>query len=128
MEGKILKISEKLAVIEFAAVPGFRLGDRLEIRKKKKNRTVSQNSLYWLFCEFVGNALFMTRDEVHSGFALENLKKIEFFNGRKFETISSTTGLTCDEFGAYMEHCNITAIEMGVDIEPFWSEYEEYRK
>ena len=69
----------------------------------------------------------MTRDEVHSGFALENLKKIEFFNGRKFETISSTTSLTADEFGVYMEHCNITALEMGVDIEPFWIEYEQYR-
>ena len=128
MLGKVIQVhaGKRLVIFQTAGIPEVKPGDDAEIKKKRPRRSLNQNALYWLFCQFVGNALFMEKEEVHSGFSIENLKKVQFFNGRRFEILKSTTDLTPEEFSAYLEHCNLTALEMGVDTAPFWKEYEDF--
>jgi len=128
--GKILRIDERrkmiLIELESGAIP--KPGTKIKFQTIRKNRTLNQNSLYWKFCEFVGDALYMTREEIHSGFAMANLGRVKRISGRNFQTIGSTTELSADEFGQYLDRCNLTALEFGVDTGAFWEEYEQWKK
>jgi len=130
MRGKLQSIDylENTVRMEILGDLGqFKPGDLFELKKKRKNRTLSQNNLYWLFCEFCGMALDMTAEEVHDGFKMRHLKKKIIKGDQVFETTLSTSHLDVHEFGIYIDKCNITALEFGVDTSGFWEEFELYK-
>ena len=129
MIGMVLKTHNNLALVKMES-GSVQVGEKLNIRKHRERRNLSQNSLYWLFCEFVGDELGgMTKDEIHSGFAGVHLKKTRLLNGREFRTVCSTAELDSGQFSDYFDRCNQTALEYGVDTGKFWAEYDEnYRR
>jgi hypothetical protein len=131
MIGKITNTNEKLLEIELISEPHHnkpKIGDVLEIRTPRQNRKMTQNNLYWLFCEYVGRELCMEAEEIHEGFKQANLKMTKVIKDKFFYTTESTSNLTTKEFGEYMERCNRTAIEFGVETASFWVQYEEITK
>jgi len=132
MKAKILKIDYLENTIEFGilgALNGLKHNDLFELKKVRRKRTLDQNSLYWLFCDFVGMALEMTKEEVHEGFKEKHLQKTKILpDGREWKTKESSNELDSHEFGLYLDKCNLTALEFGVDTSPFWEEYERFRK
>ncbi|HCL55461.1 MAG TPA: hypothetical protein DHW82_00410 [Spirochaetia bacterium] len=127
MKGKVIKLdkAKNLVLFQIYGWVGLKEEQFFEIKKEKKIRSLSQNALYWLFCEFTGNELCMTRDEIHEGFKSLHLKKTEERNGKRFETFQSTADLDSFEFTQYLDKCNLTAIEYGVDTSSFWADYEK---
>lgn len=104
------------------------VGELVEVKRKKKARTLDQNALYWLFCDYVGNDLKMTADEIHEGFKEQHLRQFKTINGKTFRTVKSSSELETDAFGEYFEKCIVTASEFGVDCADFFANYERYKK
>ena len=129
MKAKVIKIDYLENIVEIAFLGYINLKEKsiIEVKQVKKKRNLNQNSLYRLLCEFVGSELEMSGDEVHEGFKEKHLRKKKIINGKAFEYTGSTTELNTVEFSQYMEKCNRTAIEFGVNTAPFWAEYERYK-
>lgn len=86
----------------------------LEIRKRKKKRSTSQNSYYWgvvipLMQEAFG---YPTPEEMHDALRWHFLQKRDC----PMPTVKSTTELSTEEFTTYIENCRRVAAEMGVYI------------
>lgn len=131
MKAKITNIDyiENLITLQvLGALNGLKQNDLFEIKKVRRKRTLDQNSLYWLFCDFVGMALGMTKEEIHSGFSGRLLVIQKEANGKIFKTIRSTADLDVNEFIDYIDRCNLIALEYSVDTSPFWEEYEKFKK
>lgn len=132
MKAKILKIDYLENTIEFGilgALNGLKHNDLFELKKVRRKRTLDQNSLYWMFCDYVGMNLYMTKEEVHEGFKEKHLQKIKILpDGREWKTKEETKLLNSFEFGNYIDKCNLTALEFGVNTSEFWEEYEKFKK
>ena len=128
MKGVVLSRKDHILTIKsFDNVNNIKENDLINFKKAREIRSLSQNSLYWLFCNYVARELQMTAEEVHEGFKQLHLKQVKFINNKEFVTFKSTTELDTEEFALYLEKCNLTALEFGVDTSEFWIEYEQYR-
>lgn len=73
------------------------------IRKRKKNRTLSQNNWYWSCVVGIAAEHFgYEPDEMHEAYKFLFLRK--HVEGKP-ETVRSTTSLTTVEFSSYVEKC-----------------------
>lgn len=128
MTGKINFIAGKTVEITISGPVKLKTGQEIEIKIRRNKRSVNANSLYWLFCDYVGNALNMTAEEVHEGFKEAHLREFKAVGEKLWRTVKSSAGLDSVEFSEYFEKCQATAAEFGVDAGPFWVQYEELRK
>jgi len=126
--GKVEKVDDNYIQVRILTgiVPDYE--SIVYIRCNPNMRTTNQNSLYWLFCTYVGDALGLSPDEVHEGFKINILGSGKMINGIFFKFNKSTKALTRDEFIEYFERCNELAIELGVDTAPFWRQYEKIKE
>lgn len=73
----------------------------LEIHKIKNVRSNSQNSYYWgVVIDILADYTGYTAEEMHNALKWKFLRKV---NEKQIETVKSTTGLTTEEFGFYLE-------------------------
>ena len=81
------------------------LGDReieVIVKKPTSSRTVSQNKLYWKILEIISESTGHTKEELHALFgSLFLCNKIQVM-GEPVNAIKSTTKLTTEEFGKYL--------------------------
>jgi len=107
-----------------------KVGDHITV-KFGKIRSLSQNSLYWVFLQWlIDNGL---RDMGHfDAMALHMDFKAYFLSEKNFDrgqikAIEEATTTTMDklEFGQYMDSVNQLVIEsLGMDTSPFWATHE----
>ena len=84
------------------------------IRKRKKNRTISQNSWYWSCVVGIAAEHFgYEPDEMHEAYKFMFLRK---HAEGKPETVRSTVSLTTVEFSSYVEKCRQFCAEEGIVI------------
>ena len=90
----------------------------VEIKEYKKNRSKSQNALYWKWLTIIGNDLGYSKDELHIVFADKFLEPIEVIAlGVKAKGHPSTSSLNVDEFSEYLKTIERFAIsELGMRL------------
>ena len=90
---------------------------RILVVKKKKRRSLSQNSYYWLTMKLIGEDLGYFAEEMHTVFAIMFLKKIINIGTHSIESYRSTTKLTTVEFEEYLQNIRIFASsELGIFV------------
>ena len=84
----------------------------LRVERKKKGRTKSQNSYYWLILTFIGDQVGAEAEDLHTTF------KAEFLIDRtkKFPIVRSTTTLDTLEFIQYIEKIERKMSEFGIQL------------
>ncbi len=127
MIAKVLDVKYNKATV--ALLDGsLKEGDLIRIKKVAKKRTLDQNALYWLLMEFAGKQLGYEAEELHEIMKAKFLKHIVKIKGEMVFVTRSTTTLDKIEFGEYFDKVNRLLIEYGVNVAPFWQEYEKYRR
>jgi len=109
VSGGKLKLDNPLGyLVELSKLEGQRI--ELTIRKERHVRSLSQNRLYWLFLNFIGQELGYEPEELHSTF------KAMFLTDRsgKLPIVRSTTRLTTKEFTDYLDSITRKVAEIGI--------------
>lgn len=89
---------------------------KYEVNIKEKKRSLSQNSLYWVYVGYISKHTGYTRDELHHSFKrcfLGEEAKIDIFD-KPYISAKSTRGLKKDEFTEYMNKVQIYAAQQGI--------------
>lgn len=85
------------------------------IKKKVKQRTLNQNSLYWQWVTIIGNHLGYFKDDMHEALKLMHLvPKVIIVNEVEFD-VRSIKNLSTKEMSEYMDKVSLWAnAEMGI--------------
>jgi len=132
---KILKFRDKQAVIDYIE----RLPDDkqyiVDIKVKRKRRTIDQNRLYWLWLSCIMDETGQHKDELHEFFKQHFLGVTETWCFNKYQVFvpSSTTKLDTLEMTHYLERIQQFALtDLGIVLpnpqDKFWEEfYSRYK-
>jgi hypothetical protein len=136
MLGKISVVQDdkKAVFVELFAPGKFRIGEIVNISKKKKTRSLKQNNFYWCFLSWcIHPAGGNLQEQGH--FSVEGLHEdvkawFKDKHGKDFgiEGKFSTTALDKDKFKQFFDIVNqeLMVEFFGVDTSAFWREYEKY--
>lgn len=95
---------------------GLNEGEKLvmEIDKRKKHRSLSQNAYYWLYLEIIENETGNLADDLHEYFKRKFLKPTEkTIMGETIKLPSSTADLDKHDFGEYLDKiCAMTNVPL----------------
>ena len=89
---------------------------RMECKPYKKNRSLSQNKLYFMWMKVIGDSIGYTSEEMHAIMA-DKFLTTEFveYGGDKIKRDKSTSKLNTKEFTEYLEKIDRwAASEMGI--------------
>lgn len=97
---------------------------QVEIKEYKKNRSTSQNRLYWMWLNVIGDFNGNTADELHEEM------KVRFLGVQHIEVAGthliipkSTAKLNTTEFTKFLEAIEALAMELGVAL-PIPDDYD----
>lgn len=114
----ILKLSDKVKFDNYLkSISGDII---LTLKKKRKIRSVDQNSYYWVCVTIAGNELGYDPNELHDSFKMMFLCD----RSKKIPLIRSTTKLTKEQFTLYLEKVIQKISELNIII-PTPKEYYE---
>ena len=84
------------------------------IKPYKKNRSLEQNALYWVWIEFMSKLSDMPKNQFHHLLATQYLEPdIYEMGGHVYTRVRSTTELSVAEFNEYLMHIEVFAAETG---------------
>lgn len=88
----------------------------VDIKLYKKNRSLSQNKLYWKWITRIGDSIGYERDELHAIIADKFLPdEIVEYGGKQIKKDKSTSRLNTKEFTEYLEKIDrFAAAELGI--------------
>jgi hypothetical protein len=89
---------------------------QIDIKPYKKNRTLAQNNLMWLWLTCIGNEIGYTENEMYDIMVDKFLpdETIEY-GGKQIKKNKSTSRLKVKEFTVFLEHVDRWAVsEMGI--------------
>ena len=89
---------------------------RVVIERERLNRTKKQNNYYWFGLGLIAEHCGYTTDELHEVFKARYLKTKRVWRGADITVLRSTTELTSDEFGEYIDRIIQEGAELGVVI------------
>ena len=89
----------------------------LKLLKKRRVRSLKQNSLYWVWLTYIEMETGQEKDDLHSFFKERFLKseKIEILNHSYLKT-QSTTALNTKEFTEYLDKIQLFMSEQGYTL------------
>ena len=132
MKGKLITEQDRQGLIEFINKLDLSRIFYWEIKKHIKRRSISQNSLYWLWLTCIQDETGNERNDLHEYFKGTYLlpKVIEAF-GENFQ-IHSTKGLTTAQFKEYLDMIQASMAQEGIVLpdpnDLIWdSFYEQYK-
>ena len=106
----------------------------LSVTQKKSKRTLSQNSLYWLYLSCISDETGGDKDDLHMFFRKKYLKRGELIFGNESITSTySTKQLDTKLFTEYIDKIVIFASsELGIILpnpsDKYWEQfYEQYK-
>jgi len=115
--GKLIMMNERLWQKHLNTLKGEVI---ITCEKKRKNRTIPQNALYWLWLTYLEDETGQPKEDFHDYFKKKFLIKILKLKGKKIITekvVGSTTELNSFEFTNYLEKVKQMAlIEFGVKL------------
>lgn len=128
MNGKVIATNNQGVMVQVngwtAALANEWLNREVDIDLVRPHRTLSQNALYWKFCEYCGKQLQLTPEQLHEYLKyniLPEIKVVDMPTGQiTIRTCGSTKYLHSAEFSQYMDECNAMMIDMGVDTSGFF--------
>jgi len=107
----------------------------LTIKKDVQKRTISQNSLMWLFFTCIEHETGTEKGEVHDYYCTKFLQHSVTINGKQKIVVSGTSKLNTAQFTDFLNKVQSdAAIEFGIklptpddlEFEDFREEYEKY--
>jgi hypothetical protein len=101
---------------------------QIDIKPYKKNRTLAQNNLMWLWFTVIGNDLGYTEKEMYYLMTDKFLLEIEYkgLDGEVKKRRQGTSDLKVKEFTVFLEHVDRWAVsEMGIVLPCPSDIYEE---
>ena len=101
------------------------------ISRKKEKRSVSQNSLMWMWFECLAQETGHTKEQFHEHYCNMFLKKLSPIDGQM--VVGGTRALTKDAFTDFLNKVQADAASYFGVILPtpedlYWSEFENYFK
>lgn len=84
------------------------------VKRKVKRRTVSQNSLYWLYLSVIAEDTGNSPDALHEAFKQMFLSPVVVDIGERGILTYSTRGLNTVQFTQYLEQITAEAAGMGI--------------
>jgi len=89
----------------------------VRIEKRKRDRTLEQNSLYWAILSVIAEETGHTENELHEIFKAKYLPpKFVAYNGQEYMLAPSTTGLSTKEMTTYIDRIILEANELNIII------------
>lgn len=90
----------------------------IKIESLKNKRTINQNSYYWgVVLDTIAESTGHTQEELHEVFKKMFLpKKFLLINKKEIQLDGTTTALSTDEFGKYIDRIIAEAGQMGIAI------------
>lgn len=90
---------------------------RVIVEKERGIRTQNQNSYYWgIVLKYIGEYMGEREEDLHEVFKAKFLKTRRQWRGSEMTILKSTTDLTSDEFGVYIDRCIQEGSELGVVV------------
>ena len=132
MKGKLITEQDRQGLIEFINKLDLSRIFYWEIKKHVKRRSISQNSLYWLWLTCIQDETGNERNDLHEYFKgrLLTAKYIDVFDNSIM--IKSTKGLTTAQFKEYLDMIQASMAQEGIVLpdpnDLIWdSFYEQYK-
>lgn len=89
----------------------------VRIEKRKRDRTLEQNSLYWAILGVIAGETGHAENELHEIFKAKYLPpKFVAYNGQEYMLAPSTTGLSTKEMTTYIDRIILEANELNIII------------
>lgn len=89
----------------------------ITVRPRKKNRTLKQNAYYWLVLNVIADYTGHSSDELHEIYKHKFLpRRVITYQYDQIELPGTTTVLTTDQFGEYLDRIIAEAGTMGVTV------------
>lgn len=106
----------------------------VKVSKKRWNRSISQNNLYWLWLTCIEQETGQDQSSLHEFFKAKFLgfEEIDVFD-HEVVRVRSTANLDTSQFKEYLDKIQIYAsVELGIELpdpqDKYWSEfYETYK-
>ena len=90
---------------------------RIVIEKERGTRTRNQNRYYWgIVLKYISEYVGEREEDLHEIFKAKFLKKRRVWRGAEITILKSTTELTSDEFGIYINRVIQEGNDLGVII------------
>ena len=85
------------------------------IKRYRKSRTVNQNKLLWMWYNLIADELGYKSEDIHEYYKAQFLTTINIeILGRSCFVPKSTTDLTTEEFGNYLEKIHNHALQINI--------------
>jgi hypothetical protein len=136
MLGRITAVGDdkQSVYVEFDSKVSFNMGQEVTVNNPRKLRTQKQNSLYWVFLEWVINPFggdLQSQGHFHPDALHDNVKAwVEVTHPHKFKIDKrfTTTELTRKEFGEFFDLVKqeLFVEILSVDISGFEKDYERF--
>ena len=90
---------------------------RIIVEKERGTRTLKQQAYYWgVVLKYIAEYMGEREEDVHEIMKSKFLRKRRVWRGSELTILKSTTELTSDEFGVYIERVIQEGSELGVEI------------
>jgi len=89
---------------------------RVIVEKDTGKRTNKQNAYYWLVLGYIAEYIGEIPEDTHETMKAKFLKKRRVWRGMEMTVLKSTTQLTSDEMGEYIDRVIREGAELGVAV------------